>query len=82
MNCPKCAGKSLVINSRSKGTNTAQIRYRCYKCEMCDTRYTTYEKIHAIALNSYDACYERQEYKGQDCKKCPHIKECGGQYLP
>lgn len=78
MKCPKCNSKAIVINSRGKINDTEQIRYRRYKCEKCDTRFTTYERLFAVALDNYDVCYEDQEYDGQDCKKCPYLKKCGG----
>jgi transcriptional repressor NrdR len=49
LNCPKCrSGDIIVVDSRDVDTRTIRRRR---KCESCDFRFTTYEKVELIKLS-------------------------------
>lgn len=83
MKCPQCKKKSKTFSTHTFYDENGNTRtMRRYVCEACHIRFTTNEVLNIKSIRkldeAYDTCYNTAEYDGQDCKKCPYLKECGG----
>lgn len=66
MNCPKCNGKTTVMESRKQRGGTIRRRRRCTKC---GTRFTTLEMIWEIDRKRTDIACSVCEEKTKENEK-------------
>ena len=89
MNCPKCGGKTVVIDSRSKFDGLVTKRRR--RCTVCGERYNTTEEIDNLTTPDkinilFDKINRRQSLQKpprkraaspkDKCKKCAFFGVC------
>ena len=83
MKCPKCKVRAKLFHTHTFYDANGYTRtMRRYYCDDCRIRFTTNETLAEESISditaSYKTCYTTAEYDGQDCSKCPYLKECGG----